>query len=69
VSQNKVIIFDNNKIQLEKSSKYITGLLDKEIQKGTLKAEDKDKLVSNYHNTTNIEDMKKCSIVIEVLLY
>ena len=67
VSQNKVYIYDTNKSQIIKSNNYIQSLLNKEISKGTLNAEDKDKIISNFKLTNDLSEMKECSFIIEVI--
>jgi len=44
-------------------------LLEKEITKGTLNAEIKDKIISNYKLTSEISEMKECNFIIEVYNY
>jgi 3-hydroxybutyryl-CoA dehydrogenase len=65
VSNHKILIFDNNKVQLEKANKFINSLLDKELTKGILKNEDKDIILKNFKYTSELNDFRETNFVVE----
>jgi len=69
VSKNNVLLFDENSAQLEKSKKFITSLIDKEITKNTLQSSDKENILKNISFTSKIEDFSKVDFVVEVINY
>lgn len=67
MSKHKVFVYDSNKAQLEKCSKYAHSFIDKEITKGTLKKEEKEEIVSNFNFTNDINAFKDCQFVVEAI--
>jgi 3-hydroxybutyryl-CoA dehydrogenase len=59
------LIYDTNKEQLEKSNKFINSLLDKEVAKNTLKAEEKDSFSKNFRFSDKLEDFKDSNFIVE----
>jgi len=66
VADNDVIIYDTNQKQLNKSKEFIDGLLEKEIKKGTLKAEDKSRIQNNFSLTEDLQSFKNADFIVEV---
>jgi 3-hydroxybutyryl-CoA dehydrogenase len=67
VSKHNVFIYDSNKGQLEKCSKYAHSIIDKEITKGTLKKAEKEEILSNFNFTDDFNVFKNCQFVIEAI--
>ncbi len=65
VANNKVLLYDTSKIQLDKANKFVNSLLEKEIAKGTLKLEEKDSIQKNFTFTDDLDTFKSTNFVVE----
>jgi len=62
-----VFIYDSNKSQLDKCSKYTNSLIDKEISKGLLKKEEKEEIINNFNYTDDFNTFKNCQFIVEAV--
>lgn len=66
--QFPVLLFDSNASALEKGLQQISANIERQIQKGSIQASDKETILSNITPTQNLEEAcKHCDLVIEAV--
>jgi 3-hydroxybutyryl-CoA dehydrogenase len=63
-----VVVSEANQTLLDKGLTTITSRLAREVEKGRLSAENKDKALSRIKGTTNTSDFADCDLVIEAII-
>ena len=63
-----VTVLEVNKEFLDRGMGNISQRLDKLVQKGSLKSDEKSAIQGRLHGTTKIEDLKNCDIIIEAII-
>jgi 3-hydroxybutyryl-CoA dehydrogenase len=63
-----VVVREVNDDLLKKGMGSIEKNLNRLVEKGTLSAEERDKVMGRLKGTTNVEDLKDCDIVIEAII-
>ena len=64
----EVTVLEAVQSALDKGMAGIKKSLDKFVEKGTLKAEDRDATLGRLSTTTKVEDLKRCDLVIEAII-
>jgi 3-hydroxybutyryl-CoA dehydrogenase len=64
----EVVALEAVQAALDKGSAGIKKSLDKFVEKGSLKPEDRDATVGRLKTTTNVEDLRGCDLVIEAII-
>ncbi|KAK9712206.1 hypothetical protein K7432_007306 [Basidiobolus ranarum] len=62
-----VTFVDSNPLQLEKSSKFLQGLLDKDITKGRLTNDEKEEILSRLTWSEKFDDFNSANFIIEAV--
>ena len=61
----RVVVMDRDKKKLGEAQKYADKLLSKAVEKGTVPAAEKDKILGLLTTTTTLADFKDCDFVVE----
>jgi 3-hydroxybutyryl-CoA dehydrogenase len=64
----EVVAVEAVQAALDKGSAGIKKSLDKFVEKGSLKPEDRDATLGRLKTTTNVEDLRGCDLVIEAII-
>ncbi len=62
-----VLLFDSNHEQLKSKLSYLHSILSKQVEKGKLKAEDKDAIVNLIRPVFRLEDLRETDFVVEAV--
>ena len=63
----KVIIYDSNKLQLEKSQDFINNLLNKELTKKTIEEINVNSIKDNFLFSSDLNSLKESSFIVEAV--
>ncbi len=66
-SGRNVFIYDSSIKQLEKSNKFISSLMEKEVTKGTLKQEEVKGIKSKFNYIDNLKNLSECNFIVEAV--
>ena len=61
------VCFDRSNDVLEKAAKQSAGFLDKSVERGKLDVAKRDSILASMSQTTKIEDLARCDLVIEAV--
>jgi 3-hydroxybutyryl-CoA dehydrogenase len=64
----EVVALEAVQAALDKGAAGIKKSLDKFVEKGSLKPEDRDATIARLKTTTNVEDLRGCDLVIEAII-
>ena len=64
----EVVALESVQAALDKGAAGIKKSIDKFVEKGSLKPEDRDATLGRLKTTTNIEDLRGCDLVIEAII-
>lgn len=63
----RTICFDQSAESLTRASRQTAGFFDKSVERGKMRAEERDAVLDRFSSTTNFADLEDCDLVIEAV--